>query len=582
MLWGGLQPIPRQVALDAMTLLGWVWSVKILACSKGGGDIHDRQTATNDSTKLLLASCALTLATSGVSNRWPLTLPMLPLLVLHFLHQQWLYPIRESPVCDAGGSDETTEQPPPVPSRSRRRRRWLLRVLTALSLMCIAVGAVLSVLFPALQLPPISGPYQVGTIEFYIPLEIQVDGSRRNLTGIETEGEEPSTCPAATTTVKQYLPARLFYPTLKDQGTVVGNVPYLNPDTAIDFCRQFMQFGAPAPLKSFGWILHTWRLTTLPVFPEAPVRPGGERMPLVVYSHGLGGTLDVYSYQAMSLAAHGSVALVLTHMDGTAPVVPQPRGTAALQHNTEIRKLFRQGQTVAYARARRVQTEQRVQEFLGATDFLHRMVDFQDDDGDETQLEYLQLSRRLRPVLKRWQTNHTFFMGHSLGGATVLTAALRRPELVKAVIAHEPAIDWAPDDCRRSLFAKERLEGLELAYDGGTGGFETELPDGQANANAIHDLDLLVLNSHEWMVKDWGSSALLDELHRNVRLGKTNGISSHGVVKDSTHTEFSDTCMLTPLWLARPVGLTGPRNPIDTALEIAERTRSFLEEARRH
>jgi pimeloyl-ACP methyl ester carboxylesterase len=567
MLWGGLRPIPRQVALDAATLCGLAWAVWILP-NNVGVDHTTRRNKANNSTKLLLASCLLTLAISGLSNRWTLTLPMAPLLVLHFLHRLLLL---QAPTL--ARNDEKAK-----PQRYSRSRRWLLGAFSALSFLCIAAGAALSVLFPAVELPPIKGPYNVGVIDFFIPIEIRVSETR-NLTKVETDKE--STCSAVITTMKQYIPARLLYPTSKGH-SIGGGIPYLNPSTAIDFCRHSMRFGAPDPLKRFDWILHTWRLTTLSVIPDAPILPDGELMPLVVYSHGLGGSIDLYSYQTMSLAAHGSVVVALTHTDGSAPVVPQPPGMEALQHNHDVLELHHQGKTVEYVRARRAQTERRVQEFLGAAEFLHQiMIDFK-GNGDELHPEYQQLAHRLRPYLKRLQANHTFFMGHSFGGTTALSAAHRRPDLAKAIIAHEPAIDWAPDDCRRSLFADDRLEGLTRDYNGGTGGFETEIPKGQEIANSIHDLDILVLNSKEWMDKDWGAASLLNEMHRNGRLGKQNGVSSYGVVKDTTHNEFADTCMLTPLWLARPVGLTGPRNPIDTAVEIAERTRSFLEKSRKN
>ena len=34
--------------------------------------------------------------------------------------------------------------------------------------------------------------------------------------------------------------------------------------------------------------------------------------------------------------------------------------------------------------------------------------------------------------------------------------------------------------------------------------------------------------------------------------------------------------MLTPIWLARGVGATGSRNPLDTAKDIRDKTLSFL------
>lgn len=49
------------------------------------------------------------------------------------------------------------------------------------------------------------------------------------------------------------------------------------------------------------------------------------------------------------------------------------------------------------------------------------------------------------------------------------------------------------------------------------------------------------------------------------------------VIAAMKHNEFSDMCMLTPLWLARGVGVTGERNPIDTAREVHDRTRVFLD-----
>lgn len=510
--------------------------------------------ASGGSTRILLASCLLTISTAGLSNRWTLTLPMIPLLALHCLHRLIL---------------RCPENQPPRPSRFGP---GLSGTLTLLSLLCIGVGGALTVLFPALELPPVKGPYSVGAIDFYIPLPTAIPLPSN------ADAADRETCAVAAT--ERYLPARLLYPTLPVRTIFGGAIPYLNPATALEFCRHCMRFGAPAPLKEYGWILHTWRLSTLPVILDAPLPPGADLFPLVVYSHGLGGTLDLYSYQTMALAAHGSIVLTMTHTDGTAPVVPQPRGMAAIVHDHAVPALHRRGLADAYVFARRQQAERRVEEFVGATEFLHRAAALHDDDGgDESPSELRQVARRIRPLLLRLALNQTTFVGHSFGGATVLTAAHRRPELVQSVIAYDPAIDWAPDDCRRSMFSEERLEGLTLDYDGGTGGFGEKEPPEQSCT--IHDLDILFLYSSDWAEKDWGRAALVDEMHRHGRLGRKNGVSRHGVVDNATHNEFSDTCMLTPLWLARPVGLAGPRNPIDTAMDIADRTRSFLDEARR-
>jgi hypothetical protein len=95
-------------------------------------------------------------------------------------------------------------------------------------------------------------------------------------------------------------------------------------------------------------------------------------------------------------------------------------------------------------------------------------------------------------------------------------------------------------------------------------------------------MEMLVLNSQEWMNKNWGRAQILQKMHHLKKLGRNPLVSFHGVIHQSNHNEFSDTSMLTPLWLARPVGLTGPRNPIHTAMEIARQTREFLERVEKY
>jgi pimeloyl-ACP methyl ester carboxylesterase len=73
----------------------------------------------------------------------------------------------------------------------------------------------------------------------------------------------------------------------------------------------------------------------------------------------------------------------------------------------------------------------------------------------------------------RLQEDHVSFMGHSFGGATALTAAKRRPDLIRSVIAHEPAVDWMPDDARLSLLLESEYHGsstTDMIRCGGGGG----------------------------------------------------------------------------------------------------------------
>lgn len=92
---------------------------------------------------------------------------------------------------------------------------------------------------------------------------------------------------------------------------------------------------------------------------------------------------------------------------------------------------------------------------------------------------------------------------------------------------------------------------------------------------------MLFLYSEEWAEVGWGAYEEVKRMHKHNKLGPKNGTMSEvGVIKKAKHQEFSDTCMLTPLWLARATGLTGERNPHDTAEEIAVRTIDFLRATR--
>lgn len=512
-LWGGLRPIVTRLVLDVFTL-----SLLSIACvAPPHGRLH---------RLALVVASVLTLATAGFTNRWTIAFPMVPLLVLQGLRS--LIAPHELTKGDVG---------------------WIPRILSALSVLVVVVALLLSMLFPAVKLPPVHGPYNVGVVDFFLPVDL-VSSS--------------STASANATCGSEQLPVRLFYPTLENAAVI----PYLTPETAIEFCRQSMRFGAPPPLKEYGWLLHTWRLTGLRARRNATLIPGNSRLPVVLFSHGLGGNADVYSYQTMALAAHGSIVLLINHQDGSAPVVRRANGSVVV-FDRSVGQIWADGKHVEYVRTRRQRTDQRVDEMIAAAESFLKRSEMDTLRVDDESCVFF---------AGRLQTNVTF-MGHSFGGATALTAAKRRPDLVKSVIAHEPAVDWMPDDARRSLLSKQVLEGLPHSFTGGTGGFEQDETSIAANASDIHELHMLILYSHEWRQKSWGFSDLLEDIYIAGRLGSGghSGPSALHVIEDAHHNEFSDTCMLTPVWLGRGVGLTGKRNPISTAKEIADITRSFHE-----
>ena len=93
---------------------------------------------------------------------------------------------------------------------------------------------------------------------------------------------------------------------------------------------------------------------------------------------------------------------------------------------------------------------------------------------------------------------------------------------------------------------------------------------------SLHDIEMLILYSSEWHEKKWGGVDALSDMYERGQFGPPNGSSKVAVIAGAHHNEFSDTCLLTPVWLARATGITGQRSPIETAEEIHSHTISFL------
>jgi platelet-activating factor acetylhydrolase len=295
----------------------------------------------------------------------------------------------------------------------------------------------------------------------------------------------------------------------------------------------------------------------------------GELLPVIIYSHGLGGHADIYSYQTHTLAAQGYVVLTLTHADGSSPFLVYPDGTKR-EYDYEPQRLEKaHGYTPQVVQMRRNQTEIRVQEVLAAMEAIHRW-NVEDVHADVSGTVRLSVKGRLDLKL-------TTLMGHSWGAATALTVAHRYPELVHTVIAHEPAIDWSHPKAVASLFAQSRIANLTMASLYRKDLFGNPSPDD----DSVHSsANIFFLFSHEWLRKGWAMIPLLLEMQEAKRLGGENTFMHVDSVEDAHHNEFSDTAMLTPVWLGRAIGLTGRRSPLLTAKDVAQKTQTFLQRIR--
>jgi hypothetical protein len=137
MLLEGLQPVPRQVVVDVVTLMGMLQSTWMMAQA-----VSKNAAAQLQRSALVLMMTGLWIILSPdirFTNRWTLIVTWIGVTILHLFHR--------------------------FLSQRRISRyhydslHWLLTILCALF---IASGAALCTLFPALELPLADGPLEVG------------------------------------------------------------------------------------------------------------------------------------------------------------------------------------------------------------------------------------------------------------------------------------------------------------------------------------------------------------------------------------------------------------------------------------
>ena len=180
---------------------------------------------------------------------------------------------------------------------------------------------------PVPSFPAYPGPHTVGTLDVEIPT-----------------AELPSPSPAPDPSIST-VSFRVFYPC---QPSAPSTKPvYWLPEPQREYFEGYVKFLGASPRLSWllrwvliianftrnadGWV-HCARYVpifnllssiTIPALRNASIVPAttpSKRWPVMVFSHGLGGTKNAYSYITGALASHGIVVVAPEHRDGSAPI----------------------------------------------------------------------------------------------------------------------------------------------------------------------------------------------------------------------------------------------------------------------
>lgn len=415
---------------------------------------------------------------------------------------------------------------------------------SALTLVALA-GAFVSVfIFPPLALPEPFGPHEVGVFDTYVPLS-----------------------PSASESSHAFANVRVLFPAVVTKKRFLAPIDtsyYLPEDLKI--CDEFMQFGGPSFLKNFGFLLHYWHLIRPHFWKGSTLLESTSRFHVVVYSHGLGGTNALYSTQATNLASYGYVVMMVEHTDGSAPLTKLQSGEI-LEHYKDIYKLRNDPEhpntpwdTPIYVKGRRKQLLTRVEEVSEVAAW-----------AKEAFLP--ESTTSLPPPLESFRgkldvSKGVHLVGHSFGGATVLSAGGRHPSLFRSVVAHDPAVDWMTDDTRYNLLKKSSFEGSG-GYEGGVEAMKAK------ESKGLESLPVSMIYCSDWVkIKLGHSFVTIDGLNAGM-LGKKGKSEGH-IISDSKHFEFSDNSLIIPTWLGTSLGFTFG-DPVRVAAEVGRKTKSFLD-----
>ncbi|KOS17136.1 Platelet-activating factor acetylhydrolase [Escovopsis weberi] len=182
------------------------------------------------------------------------------------------------------------------------------------------IASLLARLNPVPAFPLYTGPYRVGTVDIEVPV---------------SELASPSPAPDNADKLIPTILCRVFYPAVDESRE--GRIPWLPAPQRhyVSAYTKFMGVGhTVAELLSF--LPRHLHYASIPVHKNATMKQAetdDKRWPTMIFSHGLGGSRNSYSYIAGSLASHGVVVFCPEHRDGSAIAtyvrVPGPNGRIA-------------------------------------------------------------------------------------------------------------------------------------------------------------------------------------------------------------------------------------------------------------
>lgn len=273
---------------------------------------------------------------------------------------------------------------------------------------------------PINSFPGYHGPYEVGTVDVEIPVA-----------DLPAVSELPEG--AADT-----IAFRIFYP-CKSPGKGEHSRPVRwIPQPQRETIHSFAKFlGAGNKLASLiSWMPQQLFWIKLPAHRNAAMLDpptDSERWPVTMFSHGLAGSRNTYSYICGDMASHGMVVIAMDHRDGSSPI-QHVRATADTPARSISTKKIPHTPTPETYEARDAQLRIRLWEISMAFEALMKIdagqkVENLDDNTSWSRKERTEVLAQFEGLLDIHTPGKVSWAGHSFGAATTV-------QLLKSIFYH--------------------------------------------------------------------------------------------------------------------------------------------------
>ncbi|GAA99034.1 uncharacterized protein L969DRAFT_44413 [Mixia osmundae IAM 14324] len=374
-----------------------------------------------------------------------------------------------------------------------------------------------------------SAPHAVGTLELELPCDQQ------------TFASDSVTLPDGSPALKlDTILMTLYYPARLERGRSYERLPWMNRPlsaTAGGYADYASLTGYKRAL-AIPILMTAAALIRVPAFVNAPLAEpaSAAKHPLVVFSHGMAGSRQMYSQYCGTLAARGFVVAALEHRDGSGPASAVNGKAPRIVRYLKYDDMPRSTRPAELMGLRHAQLAMRTAELVAAVDALRRFGrDPQKSIQDNLRVSGAtgftsgRASGEVADIdTQAWQRvdyDNVHLSSHSFGGTTVLAALADSTFAARGIRSATLLDPW--------------LEPLS----------KTTRPDSRIPLLAINSPNFTLWRGH------------FDELVKIFRPAVRDHPSSALVtVQGITHTTFSDVAWLAP---GRKSGSTGKRSSAD-------------------